>query len=76
MPVPAEPLLPQRCQEGHEQRGAKGRIKYGLGLTDSRIGSGPARGGDRLTRRDIPNGRVEKELQEGVIHFVVVRLEL
>ena len=75
LPVSVEPLLPECRQESREQCGTKGHIKRSLGLTDGGIWPSPAWRRDWLAGRDNSNGDVEEKLQEGVIHFFVVRLE-
>ena len=73
--VSVEPLLAERGQEGSEQCGTEGCIKYGLNLTDAGTWTCPTRRGDCLARRGDSSGHIEEELEDGVVQLFVVRRE-
>lgn len=72
LPVLVEPLLPERGQEGAEQRGTEGRVNYGLNLVDDGIWTILTWRGDCLAGRGESGGHIEQELEDGIIQSFIV----
>ena len=74
--VTVEPLLAQHGDERSEERSTHTRVKDRLDVNDSGIRAIPLRESGICTGRGVAKRDVGDDLEELVVHFLEIRLEL
>ena len=76
LPIPIEPLLPEHSEERRQEGGGQSRIEDALSLDDNWIVARPSRYGGCGIGREGTGSGVEEHLEQPVVHFLVIRLEI
>ena len=76
LPVPIEPLLPEHGEERRQESGTQRRVENALDLDNNGIWAGPPRYRGHGIGREGSSCGVEEHLEQPVVHFFVVRLEV
>ena len=74
--VTVEPLLAQHGDECGEEGSGQTRVKNGLDMDDGGIWTIPLGESGISTTWDVPKRGTGNDLEESIIHFLVIRLEV
>jgi hypothetical protein len=74
--IAAQPLLPQHGNEGGKEGSRQTRVEDGLDADDGTIGAIPYWEGGIGTGGDVPKRGTGDDLEEGVVHLIIIRFEV